>query len=118
MCSIMNISRSAYYKWLQSTPSQKQIDKQDEDERIIARIKEISNYNHSLFGTMTMYYTLKNEGYICSHNRVYRLMCINDIKSSYRRRSRYKYTKSKMMYGCHRNQGSCKWGKTIYIAND
>lgn len=28
MCSIMNISKSAYYKWLQSSPSQKQIDKQ------------------------------------------------------------------------------------------
>ena len=94
MCSIMNISRSAYYKWLQSSLSQKQIDKQREDERITARIKEISNSNNSLFGTMTMHYTLRNEGYRCGHNRVYRLMCINDIKSSYRRRSRYKYTKS------------------------
>ncbi|OUQ80755.1 hypothetical protein B5E48_05070 [Massilimicrobiota sp. An105] len=94
MCSIMNISRSAYYKWLQSSPSPKQIDKQHEDERITARIKEISNSNNSLFGTMTMYYTLRNEGYGCGHNRVYRLMCINDIKSSYRRRPRYKYIKS------------------------
>ena len=94
MCLIMNISRSAYYKWLQSSPSQKQIDKQREDERIITRIKEISNSNNSLFGTMTMYYTLRNEGYGCGHNRVYRLMCINDIKSSYRRRARHKYTKS------------------------
>ena len=94
MCAIMNISRSSYYKWLQSSPSQKQIDKQREDERITARIKEISHSNNSLFGTMTMYYTLRNEGYGCGHNRVYRLMCINDIKSSYRRRSRYKYIKS------------------------
>lgn len=94
MCSIMNINRSAYYKWLQSTTSQKQIDKQREDARIIARIKKISNSNNSLFGTMTMYYTLRNEGYGCGHNRVYRLMCINDIKSSYRSRARHKYTKS------------------------
>ena len=60
----------------------------------MARIKEISNLNNSLFGTMTMYYTLRNEGYRCGHNRVYRLICINDIKSSYRCRSRHKYTKS------------------------
>ncbi len=73
MCSIMGISRSAYYKWLHSSPSPKQLDKQHEDERITSRIKEISNSNNSLFGTMTMYYTLRNEGYRCGHNRVYRL---------------------------------------------
>ncbi len=94
MCLIMGISRSSYYKWLNASPSQKQMDKQREDERIISRIKEISNSNNSLFGTMTMYYTLKNEGYGCGHNRVYRLMCINDIKSSYRRKSRYNYIQS------------------------
>lgn len=94
MCSIMGINRSSYYKWLNSSPSQKHIDKQSEDERIASRIKEISKSNHSLFGTMTMYYTLRNEGYGCGHNRVYRLMCINDIKSSYRRKSRYNYIKS------------------------
>lgn len=94
MCSIIGINRSAYYKWKRSSPSQKQIDKQCEDERIIARIKKISDSNHSLFGTMTMYYTLRNEGYGCGHNRVYRLMCIHDIKSSYRRRSRYNYIRS------------------------
>lgn len=94
MCLIMGISRSAYYKWLGSSPSQKQKDKQQEDERITIRIKEISDSNNSLFGTMTMYYTLRNEGYRCGHNRVYRLMCINDIKSTYRRTSRYRYIKS------------------------
>ncbi|MCI5774803.1 MAG: IS3 family transposase, partial [Erysipelotrichaceae bacterium] len=77
-----------------SSPSQKQIDKQRHDERIITRIKEISNSNHSLFGTMTMYYTLRNEGYGCGHNRVYRLMCINDIKSTYRRKPKYNYVKT------------------------
>ncbi len=111
MCLIMNISRSAYYKWLRSSPSQKQVDKQRHDERIITRIKEISNSNHSLFGTMTMYYTLRNEEYGCGHNRVYRLMCINDIKSTYRR-------KSKMVYRCYRNQGTCNRRKIIYITND
>ena len=98
MCLIMGISRSAYYKWLGSSPSQKQKDKQHEDEKITIRIKEISDSNNSLFGTMTMYYTLRNEGYRCGHNRVYRLMCINDIKSTYRRTSRYRYIKSNAEY--------------------
>lgn len=94
MCSIMNINKSSYYKWLNSSPSQYQINKQKEDERIITKIKEISSSNNSLFGTMTMYYTLRNEGYRCGHNRVYRLMCINDIKSAYRRKTRYNYIRS------------------------
>lgn len=41
-----------------------------------------------------MYYTLKKEGYSCGHNRVYRLMCINDIRSTYRRKAKYNYTPS------------------------
>lgn len=94
MCSIMAISRSSYYKWLHASPSQSRINKQNEDEKIVARIKEIASSNHSLFGTMTMYYTLKHEGYSCGHNRVYRLMCIHDIKSAYRRKAKYNYIRS------------------------
>lgn len=60
----------------------------------VARIKEIASSNHSLFGTVTMYYTLKHEGYSCGHNRVYRLMCIHDIKSAYRRKAGYDYIRS------------------------
>lgn len=94
MCELLSVNRSSYYKWLKSSPSLKMINKQKEDELLAIRIKEISDSNNSLFGTMTMYYTLKNEGYKCGHNRVYRIMCINDIKSSYRRRSSYHYVKS------------------------
>ena len=44
---------------------------------------------------MNMYYTLRNKyHFTCGHNRVYRIMCINDIKSSYRRSSTYTYIKS------------------------
>lgn len=94
MCMIMRINRSSYYKWLNATPSQYMMNRQEEDRRIVCRIKEITSSNNSLFGTMTMYYTLKNEGYTCGHNRVYRLMCINDIKSTYRRKSKYNYVRS------------------------
>ena len=94
ICKLLSVNRSSYYKWLKSSPSEKMIIKQKEDEALTLRIKEIADSNNSLFGTMTMYYTLKNEGYKCGHNRVYRLMCINDIKSSYRRKSIYHYAKS------------------------
>jgi len=38
MCKQLNLSRSAYYKWLNSTPTRKQL----EDERILIKIKEIA----------------------------------------------------------------------------
>lgn len=94
MCKLLSVNRSSYYKRLKSSPSEKMIIKQKEDEALTLRIKEIADSNNSLFGTMTMYYTLRHEGYKCGHNRVYRLMCINDIKSSYRRKSSYHYIKS------------------------
>jgi putative transposase len=91
MCEYLEISRAAYYKWLNSKPTEKQL----EDERILAQIKEISTSNNSLFGAMNMYYTLRNKyHFTCGHNRVYRIMCINNIKSSYRRSSIHTYIKS------------------------
>ena len=91
MCKHLGISRAAYYKWLNSTLSEKQL----EDERILAKIREIASSNNSLFGAMNMYYTLRNKyGFTCGHNRVYRIMCINNIQSSYRRASRYIYRQS------------------------
>lgn len=91
MCTHLGISRSAYYKWLNSKPNDRKV----EDEKILAKIKEIAESNNSLFGTMKMYYTLRNKyKFKCGHNRVYRIMCINDIQSTYRRTSRYKYIKS------------------------
>ncbi len=91
MCKQLEISRAAYYKWLNCSPTEKQL----ADDIILAKIKEISATNNSLFGAMTMYYTLRNKyNFNCGHNRVYRIMCINDIKSSYRKSSRYNYTKS------------------------
>lgn len=91
MCKHLGISRAAYYKWLHSTPSNHQL----EDEKILAKIQEISKSNNSLFGAMNMYYKLRDKyHFTCGHNRVYRIMCINDIRSSYRRTSGYTYIKS------------------------
>ena len=89
-CEVLKITRSAYYKWLKSKPTDKQL----EDEKITLKIKQIAASNNSLFGAMNMYYSLKNQGYKCGHNRVYRLMCINDIKSTYRRKGNYHYVRS------------------------
>ena len=50
MCKQLNISRAAYYKWLNSTPSKHQL----EDEKILFQIQKIVKSNNSLFGAMNM----------------------------------------------------------------
>ena len=90
MCDELKICRSSYYKWLNSKPSLKII----EDNKIISKIKEIASSNNSLFGVIEMYYALRALGYKCGHNRVYRLMCINDIKSAYRAKPKYNFKHS------------------------
>ena len=83
ICKELGVSRKAYYKWLNWKPTEKQL----EDERTVSKIKEIAESNNSLFGAMNMHYVLRNQyGFSCGHNRVYRLMCINDIQSVYRKK--------------------------------
>ncbi|MCQ2374238.1 MAG: IS3 family transposase [Phascolarctobacterium sp.] len=91
MCKCLCISRAAYYKWL----NKKESAKEKEDARILAQIKAIADSNNSLFGAMNMFFALRNTyHFTCGHNRVYRLMCINNIRSSFRRHSSYVYNKS------------------------
>ena len=83
MCKELGVSRAAYYKWLDWEPTEKQL----EDEKIVIQIQKIAKSNNSLFGAMNMHYVLKNQyGFSCGHNRVYRLMCINNIQSVYRKK--------------------------------
>lgn len=90
MCKHLGISRSAYYKWLGAKPSE--LHKNDEE--VLAKIREIADGNNSLFGSVKMTYVLKKMGYTCGHNKVARLMCINDIQSTFRRKGKYTYVRS------------------------
>lgn len=91
MCKHLEISRAAYYKWIHSSLTEKQ----REDECILIKIKQIAESNNSLFGSVNMCYKLReDESFTCGHNRVSRIMCIHDIKSSYRRRAKYIYKRS------------------------
>ena len=91
MCKELGFNRKSYYKWLEKKPS----DKEKEDEKLLSIIKEVSASNNSLFGSWNMTYYIRNVyGLIYNHKRVYRLMCINDIVSNYRRKPAYRYRRS------------------------
>ena len=91
MCGELGISRAAYYKW-----TRHQTGKRERENRELLRIiEEVSASNNSLFGSMTMTYYIRNVyGIRYNHKRIYRLMCIHDIVSNYRRKSSYHYRRS------------------------
>ena len=91
MCRELGISRAAYYKWAKHETSARE----QENRELLGLIREISNSNNSLFGSMTMTYHIRNKyGINYNHKRIYRLMCINDIVSNYRRKPAYHYRRS------------------------
>ncbi len=91
MCKELGVSRPAYYKWTKRKPSKRQL----EDEKLLSLIKEAAASNNSLFGSETMTYYIRNQyGLVCNHKKVYRLMCINDIVSNYRRKPSGNYRRS------------------------
>lgn len=77
MCENLEISRAAYYKWLNSKPTEKQL----EDERILTQIKEISTLNNSLFGVMNMYYTLRNKYHFLVDITGFIVLCVSMISN-------------------------------------
>ncbi|MBN6049756.1 IS3 family transposase [Lactobacillus helveticus] len=90
------IARSAYYKWLDHKPSQREL----RDQKILKRIKEIAKSNNSLFGSPKMTMALNNE-LAAGETKIYhrtgaRLMCVNGIYTSKARFNKtYRYKASR-----------------------
>ena len=81
MCKVLKVSRAAYYKWSKRSDS----DHDRENMMILDTIKDIVASNNSLFGSIKMTYAInKKLDTKYNHKRIYRLMCINDIRSNFR----------------------------------
>lgn len=92
MCQQLNISRAAYYKWINRKETQLEI----ENKEVLECIEEIARNNNKLFGTLKMAYTVnKKLESKYNHKRIYRFMCIHDLQSVFRKEKRYKWKKSK-----------------------
>lgn len=86
ICELFKVSRASYYKWKKHKPS-----KRDQDNQILLeKIRSVVESNHSLFGKLAMTdhinHHLEDGEVRVNHKRVYRLMCIHNIRS---RRPRY-----------------------------
>ncbi len=94
MCRLLHISRAAYYKWKNRRISQREL----ENEALLYKIRAIADSNNSLFGKLSMTDYINNhldEGESrVNHKRVYRLMCIDNIRSSRPRYARSSWKRS------------------------
>jgi putative transposase len=84
LCEAVGVSRSAYYAWRRSTPSQRKL----ANERLLAEIRAIHVENKARYGSPRMRDELKGRGHEAGKHRVARLMRENGIKARLRPRFR------------------------------
>lgn len=83
LCDIAGVSRAAYYKWLNRTPSLREL----ENKSIIEQMMIIHKKVEGIYGYRRMELNINrrfNKNY--NHKRIYRLMKVAGIKSVIRRK--------------------------------
>lgn len=70
MCTVLSVSRTAYYDWLKAQPSARSL----ENERLSLQIKEIFETNYGAYGSRRIKQVLNHEGIIISRRRICKLM--------------------------------------------
>jgi len=76
MCRVLGVSRSGYYSYLRRGLSQRN----EENRRLVIKIKEIWKGCHRVYGFPRITAELKAQGFVCGENRIARLMRENGIK--------------------------------------
>ena len=94
LCELLEVSRGAYYKW----KHRKESLRDKENKILLEKIRTIVESNNSLFGKLKMtdyinQHRKEDEGKV-NHKRVYRLMCINGIRSQMPRHTHSTYKKN------------------------
>jgi putative transposase len=89
ICSTLEVSASAYYERQTGRRSPRAI----EDERLLARIREIHERNYCAYGYRRMWIALQREGEEVGRGRVQRLMRQTGIQGAKRRGKAWRTTK-------------------------
>jgi len=82
MGRVLGVSRSGYYQYMRRGLSRRR----EENERLLARIREIWRARRKVYGSPRITAELRSEGHRCGKNRIARLMKENGIRSLMRRR--------------------------------
>lgn len=86
LCQVLRISRSGFYARRARPKSQRCL----QNEILIKRIREIHLMNKKAYGSPRIHATLRNEGSVCSINRIARLMRLSNIQAEPYRRYKYR----------------------------
>ena len=89
ICRTLGVSASAYYKRKTGKQSQRAI----EDERLLARIRELHEANYFAYGYRRMWVALRRAGESAGRCRVQRLMKANGIQGAKRRGKPWRTTR-------------------------
>ncbi len=84
LCSVLKVSRSAFYAWLKRPPSRRK----RENEALVIKIQDIYKTSRKSYGSPRITAQLNAQGSQCSENRVARLMRENNIAVHPRKRFR------------------------------
>ena len=77
MCRVLGVSASGYYQW-RSRPKSLRA---QENERLVGKIRSIHLKSRNNYGSPKVYRRLRQEGELCNHKRVERLMRENSIRA-------------------------------------
>lgn len=89
LCSLLKVSKSAYYQSLNNPQGGKVATR---NMHIVEKMKAIHMKSYQAYGYRRMHAQLNNQGIACSKNKVHRLMALN--KLSVKPKRRFVYAKS------------------------
>jgi len=91
MCIVLEVSRSGYYRWVESRDSERR----REDRELLRRIHAIHKASRGIYGAPRIHRELREQGVRCGRKRVARLMREAELRGKCRRKFRPKTTDSK-----------------------
>ncbi len=82
MCEVLSVSRSGYYAWRKNPESKRK----QSNNKLRKKIRTVHRNSRETYGSPRVYQVLKQQGKVCSKNRVARLMREDGLKAKTKKR--------------------------------
>lgn len=82
LCEILDVSRSAYYRWQKTGPSARE----RQNESLLPFVQEIHQQSRRTYGSPRIWDALRQQGIRCGRHRIARLMRLHGIRAKTKRR--------------------------------
>lgn len=90
MCRVLQVSPSGYYAWCKRPKSARA----ERDVRLVEQIRQLHADSRQTYGSPRIQAALRQQGIVCNHKRVERLMRLHGIRGCERRKRRPTTTQS------------------------